>query len=469
MRRATLTVLVLCLLPLACGDSRTTGSPGTDDPDTGSSRGQADAAGPAETPDADDSPDTAGPAEADALPDTAAPPTPDATPDVAAPSDPDALPDADPWPDAGPSPDVPTGSDAAEAPDAHDPPAPSDPGAVQLLDPLDEPERYCLALAGSGGGAQTESPLIAHTCKGGAPDDQTFVANDPTGGQLRMPGYDLCLEADGVYSTATVSPKPCSTSPMQLWRLRDDHRIQVHVLEPGLCIAVAPGDGAPANGPSHLKRDLALQGCDDVAPELSQWSVPGGALAPTDPPVACEELTGDIDAILAEHQTCGGPGECELFEYPICGSAGCYQRAVGDPASVPEEVWEIASIASALHCEPFHCGCGYAASPACLDGTCELCPGPGCALDCDALIALLVAEVELQTACTSDNDCGAVATPLCTVPELGCYQAAVTWTGTWGIIPTLVQMITDQGCALADCDCQDQSTACVDGTCVSQP
>ena len=55
------------------------------------------------------------------------------------------------------------------------------------------------------------------------------------------------------------------------------------------------------------------------------------------------------------------------------------------------------------------------------------------------------------------------------MPELGCYQAAVNFAGAWGIVPSLIQMIGDQSCAVADCDCQDQTAACVDGTCKSLP
>ncbi len=105
----------------------------------------------------------------------------------------------------------------------------------------------------------------------------------------------------------------------------------------------------------------------------------------------------------------------------------------------------------------------------CLDGTCRKCPGPGCQLDCDALVALLVQEVHASSACDTAQQCVALPTPLCTVPGLGCYQAAVSFAGSWGLVPTLIQMVADQGCALADCDCQDQGVDCVAGHCESVP
>ncbi len=40
---------------------------------------------------------------------------------------------------------------------------------------------------------------------------------------------------------------------------------------PDLCLAVDPGPGIPTGGPSHLRRDLTLESCDSIGPELSQW------------------------------------------------------------------------------------------------------------------------------------------------------------------------------------------------------
>ena len=64
-----------------------------------------------------------------------------------------------------------------------------------LRDPLDEPEFYCVDVAGFGSNLNLNSPLQAHTCKPGA-DDELFIFNHPTPGQFYMGAYD-CLPGGG--------------------------------------------------------------------------------------------------------------------------------------------------------------------------------------------------------------------------------------------------------------------------------
>ena len=60
-----------------------------------------------------------------------------------------------------------------------------------LRDPLDEPEFYCVDVAGFGNNLNLNSPLQAHTYKPGA-DDELFIFNHPTPGQFYMEAYDVC-------------------------------------------------------------------------------------------------------------------------------------------------------------------------------------------------------------------------------------------------------------------------------------
>ena len=52
-----------------------------------------------------------------------------------------------------------------------------------LRDPLDEPEFYCVDVAGFGSNLNLNSPLQAHTCKPGA-DDEVFIFNHPAPGPV---------------------------------------------------------------------------------------------------------------------------------------------------------------------------------------------------------------------------------------------------------------------------------------------
>ena len=148
---------------------------------------------------------------------------------------------------------------------SHSIPAPS---LIMLQDPLDEPEFYCVDVAGFGASLNLNSPLQAHTCKPGA-DDEMFAFNRPSQGHLHLVEHDLCVEAD----EAMVYVRRCSDSPMQVFTYGKDRTLS---LETGdFCLVAAGGEGQPAGGRSHLRRDLLVMPCTDADRSLSQWVFPG--------------------------------------------------------------------------------------------------------------------------------------------------------------------------------------------------
>ncbi len=143
---------------------------------------------------------------------------------------------------------------------------------VQLVDPLDEPEFYCVDVPGFGSSLRLEAALMAHTCKPGA-DDEIFAVNEPGPGNLVMPAYGLCMEAGGTESPAELLLRECSDSAMQQFVLDDEGALTL--AGTGLCVAAAPGAGEPTGGPSHVRRDLALVDCGEAEAALRQWAFPG--------------------------------------------------------------------------------------------------------------------------------------------------------------------------------------------------
>ncbi len=137
-----------------------------------------------------------------------------------------------------------------------------------LADPLDEPEFYCVDVAGFGAGLNVDAPLQAHTCKPGA-DDEMFAFNLPSEGQIYLVEHDRCIEADGT----SLYVRPCSESPLQRFVYGADGTLRLDGED--TCLAVAGGDGEPAGGRSHVRRDLLMQPCSEAAPALSQWVFPG--------------------------------------------------------------------------------------------------------------------------------------------------------------------------------------------------
>lgn len=142
------------------------------------------------------------------------------------------------------------------------------PSLIQLADPLDEPEFYCVDVPGFRDSLRTDRPLQAHTCKPGA-DDELFTAHQPSTGQFLMPAYNLCITAE----SNLVYTRPCTANPAQHFVHNPDGTISA--AEGDLCLSVAAGNGEPAGGRSHVRRDLRLMPCGEVAAELAQWVLPG--------------------------------------------------------------------------------------------------------------------------------------------------------------------------------------------------
>ena len=62
-------------------------------------------------------------------------------------------------------------------------------GLIQLQNPLDEPEFYCVDVPGAGLSLNLQSALQAHTCKLTAAEDETFTFNYPSVGQIYMEAF----------------------------------------------------------------------------------------------------------------------------------------------------------------------------------------------------------------------------------------------------------------------------------------
>jgi len=65
---------------------------------------------------------------------------------------------------------------------------------VRLVDPLDEPEFYCLDLSGWGDHLRLEDPLQGHTCKIRGAGDQMFSVEDD---KILVGDTGRCLEIAG--------------------------------------------------------------------------------------------------------------------------------------------------------------------------------------------------------------------------------------------------------------------------------
>ena len=235
------------------------------------------------------------------------------------------------------------------------------------------------------------------------------------------------------------------------------------------CGSAAPDDCCQAPPPAALGC-LGGQcvGCDYVCNmDCVCKKDPAGCDLPVCEEVECSAIEGSIAALLPGLSGCASAGDCMLFEYPICGSAGCFQRAVSKDADLTD-LWDLAQQAQTAGCSGFTCGCGYGAMPVCLQAQCTLCPGPGCAPSCENLLATIKAEAALAKGCVSDADCMLLDSPICAEPGLGCYAIAVaTTTPIQNNLGALLELYTTKGCPTADCDCDQPKAHCDGGSCIS--
>ncbi len=145
---------------------------------------------------------------------------------------------------------------------------------IQLTDPLDEPEYYCVDVPGAGSGVRLQSALQAHTCKPlDTAADELFTMDHPKAGQIYMEAYQLCLEAEVPGEGSSLRLQTCSDSELQLFTLQDDIISLDSELQAGLCLAVDPEPGIPTGGPSHLRRALTLESCETTDHFLMRWSL----------------------------------------------------------------------------------------------------------------------------------------------------------------------------------------------------
>jgi len=107
-----------------------------------------------------------------------------------------------------------------------------------VIAPLDEARGYCLDIPGHMAGVQIESPLHVHTCKHGIwNQDGRFDVAALGNGVIRMPHYELCLQAENASIGARLLLAECREAELQTWTLQDSGEIALETF-PQMCITV---------------------------------------------------------------------------------------------------------------------------------------------------------------------------------------------------------------------------------------
>ena len=185
----------------------------------------------------------------------------------------------------------------------------------------------------------------------------------------------------------------------------------------------------------------------------------------------CEGILAQANTLLLDAGSgCDAPDSCVMFEFPICGTFGCFLGAIRKDTSEADLATLNDTALEGLNggCEPFHCGCGFPeGAPVCLQSQCRMCPGD-CGDSCEDVKAALLAVAEpVATGCESDDDCAVLPVAPCDLsPAIQCHGLPHRVGADIGAVKKLLNGMTEVGCETFECDCQLTEAICDAGTCV---
>lgn len=146
---------------------------------------------------------------------------------------------------------------------------------VVLVDRLDDQRGFCFDIRGYKQRARPDRGLQAHSCysyQGEIGVDQGFDTDGINAGRFHMPGFDVCMTAQGGDAGARLGLAKCDGSAQQGFSMTADGAI-VSKSAPKLCATVAGGESRQGGGgrPVHLIRGLTLEPCDEARAKYQRW------------------------------------------------------------------------------------------------------------------------------------------------------------------------------------------------------
>jgi len=143
---------------------------------------------------------------------------------------------------------------------------------LRIIGPLDEERGYCLDIPGHLSGMRLETPMQALTCKHGIWNlDGRFDSAALVNGQVRMPEYELCLQAESASAGASLGLADCGDAETQTWMLQDSSEFALAASQQ-LCVTIEEGPGIDAGGPQYVRRGGRLETCFPQASDRQRWT-----------------------------------------------------------------------------------------------------------------------------------------------------------------------------------------------------
>ena len=143
---------------------------------------------------------------------------------------------------------------------------------LRIIGPLDEERGYWLDFPGHRSGMRLETPMQALTRKHGIWNlDGRFDSAALVNGQVRMPEYELCLQAESASAGASLGLADCGDTETQTWMLQDSSEFALAASQQ-LCVTIEEGPGIDAGGPQYVRRGVRLETCSPQASDRQRWT-----------------------------------------------------------------------------------------------------------------------------------------------------------------------------------------------------
>ena len=186
---------------------------------------------------------------------------------------------------------------------------------------------------------------------------------------------------------------------------------------------------------------------------------------------SCQQILTEANQLLADSaQGCTTSSQCMMFDYPVCGTFGCFQGPVNTSLNL-QSLNLIAQQGVEGNCSGFHCGCMLPDAPTvCVDQSCVSCKDSSACTDCNELTTLIQQEAAFHAeGCESDEDCGLSIVDQCSMgPQNMCHRYAYNQSKGPGKVLELMSLFTspENECPWSQCDCESSAVHCDQGTCV---
>ena len=148
---------------------------------------------------------------------------------------------------------------------------------IKLINNLDDKRGFCVDIKGHKNRAKIERGLQAHTCysyQGVIAVDQDFDPVKLTKNEFFFSAFDVCIEATGAKSSATLKLAKCNNKRLQDFKWDNYGRIYLGG-DSKLCVTIASDKARDGGGgsPVHRIRNLSLEFCRvDVNP-YQIWAI----------------------------------------------------------------------------------------------------------------------------------------------------------------------------------------------------